>query len=550
MKPTLYAALLLLWLLAGCAPEEAPVPTAAAMAAAVTPAAEPARPAPGTTRPDATQVGKLDTLLNAPVPTPRSAKPAPPLPGSLPTVTPTGAAQRPSALALLLPSPTPAPPTTATPSAELRIAGSVGDVTVNVRGGPGTNYAIVGKLGPGAPVEIIGRTESGDWLRLCCVAGPDAGQDAGQEVERWVSAEFVTPRAGSRPWSDLPLAAIPPTPVAPAGGGGGSSGQPAASLAAAPADGLPGPGNFSAPGGVNPLTGLPGGSGGRPIIVCINNDDAARPQLGIGQADVVYEYLMEGYGITRFSAIFAGAGGAQVGPVRSARLINYYMGALYDAGLVCSGASDPVRYLLKHQAPFPYMDIDLDDASNINYSVSIGSDYRTRLRTSVDQLRRWLMDWGVEKAASIRGFTFGGAPGGGVPATTISIPYPSGTGCQVAYVYEGGSGRYLRSMGGGVHVDGVSGAQIAVENVIVQVVAHEATNIVEDSLGSTSIRINLFGSGPAIVFRDGQAFVGTWRSESRGDTPRFYDAQGAEIPLKPGKSWISVVPGTYTIGYQ
>jgi hypothetical protein len=50
--------------------------------------------------------------------------------------------------------------------------------------------------------------------------------------------------------------------------------------------------------------------------------------------------------------------------------------------------------------------------------------------------------------------------------------------------------------------------------------------------------------------RDGQAFVGTWRSESRGDTPRFYDAQGAEIPLKPGKSWISVVPSTYTITYQ
>ncbi|MCC6170206.1 MAG: DUF3048 domain-containing protein [Caldilineaceae bacterium] len=534
MKPILYTALLLLWLLAGCAPEEAPMPTAAA----ATPTAEETAPAP-----DTTQVGKLDTLLNAPVPTPRSAKAAPPLPGGLPTVTPTGAAQRPSALALLLPSPTPAPPDTATPSAELRTDGSVGDVTVNVRGGPGANYAIVGKLGPGAQVEIVGRTESGDWLRICCPAGQDG--------ESWVSAEFVTPRAGSRPLSDLPLAAIPPTPAAPAGGdGGGSSGQSAASLTAAPGDGLPGPGSFSAPGGVNPLTGLPGGSGGRPLIVCINNDYAARPQLGIGQADVVYEYLMEGYGITRFSAIFAGAGGGQVGPVRSARLINYYMGALYDAGLVCSGASDPVRYLLKHQAPFPYMDIDLDDASNINYSVSIGGDYRTRLRTSVDQLRRWLADWGVEKPASIRGFTFGGAPGGGIPAATISIPYPSGTGSQVAYVYDGGSGRYLRSMGGGVHVDGVSGAQVAVENVIVQVVAHEATNIVEDSLGSTSIRINLFGSGPAIVFRDGQAFVGAWRSESRGDTPRFYDAQGAEIPLKPGKSWISVVPSSYAIGYQ
>ena len=76
---------------------------------------------------------------------------------------------------------------------------------------------------------------------------------------------------------------------------------------------------------------------------------------------------MEGYGITRFSAIFYGTEAAQIGPVRSARLINYYMGALYDAGLICSGASDRVRYSLKHDAPFPYMDIDLDDPSNARY---------------------------------------------------------------------------------------------------------------------------------------------------------------------------------------
>ena len=89
-------------------------------------------------------------------------------------------------------------------------------------------------------------------------------------------------------------------------------------------------------------------------------------------------------------------------------------------------------------------------------------------------------------------------------------------------------------MSGGAHVDGNTGAQLAVDNVIVQYVPHQATDIVEDSLGSTSIRLDLFGSGQAIVFRDGQAFEGTWRSESRGDTPRFFDASGAEIPLKPG----------------
>ncbi|MCB0080816.1 MAG: DUF3048 domain-containing protein, partial [Caldilineaceae bacterium] len=346
------------------------------------------------------------------------------------------------------------------------------------------------------------------------------------------------------------LAEIPPTPEAPAPAANSAAAPAAASVGTGAGAGLPGGGGFGAPSGTNPLTGqgLPGGrSGQRPIIVCINNDFAARPQLGTSQADIMYEYLMEGYGITRFSGIFYGEDVGQIGPVRSARLINYYMGALYDAGLACSGASDAVRYLLKHEAPFPYMDVDLDDPSNTRYSVSIGSDYRTRLRTSTGQLRQWLADWGVEKAPSIRGFTFGNAPGGGVPATSISIPYPGGS--ASGYQYDGGSGRYLRFLAGGPHVDGNSGAQIGVENVIVQYVTHEATDIVEDSLGSTSIRLNLFGSGRAIVFRDGQAFEGTWRSESRGDLPRFYLADGQEIPLKPGHSWISVVPASYAISY-
>jgi hypothetical protein len=259
---------------------------------------------------------------------------------------------------------------------------------------------------------------------------------------------------------------------------------------------------------------------------------------------------MEGYGITRFSAIFYGDEAAQIGPVRSARLINYYMGALYDAGLLCSGASDQVRYSLKHEAPFPYLDIDLDDPSNTRYSVSIGSDYRTRLHTSTNGAARWLVDWGVAQAPALRGFTFGGIGSGGLPAGQIDIPYPRATGSQVRYQYDSGAGRYLRWLGGSPHTDGNSGAQLAFDNVVVQYTTHEATNIVEDSLGSTSIRLNLFGGGRAVLFRDGLAFSGTWRSDSRGDLPRFYNERGEEIALKPGRSWVSITPDTYTISYQ
>ena len=129
------------------------------------------------------------------------------------------------------------------------------------------------------------------------------------------------------------------------------------------------------------------------------------------------------------------------------------------------------------------------------------------------------------------GFSFGDAPSGGEPAATIAIDYPAVTGSNSGYTFDSASGKYLRFLGDDPHLDGNTGAQVGVENVVVQVVPHEETDMVEDSLGNTGIRLNLFGAGEAIVFRDGRAFRGTWRSDSRGDTPHFFDASGAEIRL-------------------
>ncbi|MEM7128927.1 MAG: DUF3048 domain-containing protein [Chloroflexota bacterium] len=426
--------------------------------------------------------------------------------------------------------------------------GQVDGELVNIRSGPTTIASVTGQASRGASLTILGQSEDGLWWQVCC---PSNQNEAG-----WIFGELVKLSAATIAETALiPVVVVPGLPVETTSVQAGTqvpaaSGGQASPVVAGPAPGLPGNGGFGTPGGINPLTGLPlpsGRNGQRPLIVCINNDFAARPQMGTSQADVMYEYLMEGYGITRFSGVFYGDDVAQIGPIRSARLINNYMGVLYDGGLVCSGASDPVRYILKHQVPFPYLDIDLDDPSNSRYTTNVGSDYRTRLRTDTGKLRRWLADWGSEKPGALRGFTFGSYPEGGTPATTISIPYPGIN--SVSYQHNG-NGQYLRFLGGTPHIDGNGSGQLKFENVIVQYVSHETTDIVEDSLGSLSIRLNLFGSGRAILFRDGMAFDGSWRSDSGGDMPRFFSSNGQEVPLKAGRSWISVVPASYAISYQ
>ena len=407
---------------------------------------------------------------------------------------------------------------------------------LNVRAQPSTDRDIIGSATLSQTVQIIGKTDTGDWLEVCCLPNGDTG---------WLYAEYVQVDGLSAISTTAKTESTPePSSAAPAA-------DALTALAPNEDNTLPGDGGWGIPSATDPLTGAPltADSLPRPVIVCINNDPQARPQFGIGAADVMYEYIMEGYSITRFSGIFFGTPPAQIGPIRSARLVNYYMGALYNAPLMCSGASDDVRYLLKNFAPFDYLDIDLDDPSNRLYTDNVGNDYRTRLRVGATGLKNWLSNWEIAPAG-LRGFTFGDAPADGEPATDIHIDYPAVTGSNVDYAFDTASGEYLRFLGDDPHLDGNTGKQVSVENVVVQVVPHQQTEMVEDSLGNTGIRLNLFGTGEAIVFRDGRAFRGTWRSDNRGDTPHFFDTAGAEIPLKPGHTWVSIVTslGDVTFG--
>lgn len=60
------------------------------------------------------------------------------------------------------------------------------DRRVNVRSGPGTDFAVVGKLEPGASVTVLARSDAGDWLRVRAVHA-DGLAEAG-----WVSAALVS----------------------------------------------------------------------------------------------------------------------------------------------------------------------------------------------------------------------------------------------------------------------------------------------------------------------------------------------------------------------
>jgi hypothetical protein len=287
-----------------------------------------------------------------------------------------------------------------------------------------------------------------------------------------------------------------------------------------------------------------------PIFICVNNDPMGRSaHWGLSQADLVYEYIVDGFSLTRITAMFQSQDADRVGPVRSARFPNIWMVQMYGGALACSGGSDHIRYLLKNEVGFPYLDADLDDPSNTVYFQNLGSDYRTRLQASTEGVRRWLADQGITLTWDKPGFAFSDAPpaGDAGPSAVIDIPYPGGN--DVEWQYDASLGGYIRFQGGEQQFDPATNQPILAKNVIVVAAEHILTDIVEDSLGTTGVDIKLNSFGDLRVFRDGKVWEGTWRASEDGP-PKWLGAGEAPIDLKPGQSWVQVVQAITDITYQ
>jgi hypothetical protein len=310
----------------------------------------------------------------------------------------------------------------------------------------------------------------------------------------------------------------------------------------------------SAPANVAPFTGLPVADPAvltrPPIFVCINNDAAGRAaHWGLSKADLVYEYIVDGFSLTRITAMYQSQEADRIGPVRSARYPNIWMVQMYGGVLACSGGSDAIRYLLKNEVGFPYLDADIDDPSNNQYFTNLGSDYRTRLQARTDGVRQWLADQGLELAWSKPGFPYSTETPANFAgdATVIDIPYPGGN--YVQWRYDPALGGYVRYQGDVQEIDPAIGGPLVTSNVIVAAAAHEVTDIIEDTLGTKGINIKLHEFGDLRVFRDGKVYEGTWRA-SQEAPPRWLGPGEVPVPLRPGQSWVQVVQQIEDVTYQ
>ena len=367
-------------------------------------------------------------------------------------------------------------------------------------------------------------------------SAPSAGGDEeGETAELQVIAE--APQAIASP-TLLPTIQPPPT-IAP---------LPTSTAEAAEVEAVQGIiSDFSD--GRNPLTGEavsnPANLQRRPLAVKLSNAPAVytRPQSGLNDADLVFEHTTEG-NLTRFTAIVYGETPPRLGPVRSARLIDIELPAMYDAALGYSGSSNGVASLLQNS----------DFRDRILYAWEKGY-YRTgedkpvehTLYATPELLWEALSEMGLNNPPN---FTTTNVfsnepPAGGTPAMALNLDY---NWTLVNWRYDPASGRYLRWTDDIPHLDGNTGEQVSAANVIVIAPNHaydaeicEQINN-DGTCAALSVEVQLWGSGGGSVFRDGQQYDVTWERLGRTDSLTFKDSEGNPFPLKIGNSWVQVVP--------
>ena len=286
----------------------------------------------------------------------------------------------------------------------------------------------------------------------------------------------------------------------------------------------------------------------RPLAVKISNSPASytRPQAGLSQADLVFEHVTEGP-ITRFTAIFYGQTPPQVGPIRSARLIDIELPAMYDAALAYSGSSIGVASKINH-SDFARRVLHSNDPGYFRTGEDKPWEHTLYGHPAVfwDSLTE--MDQNRPPEFSTNMAFSSTPPDGGQPATDMTINYDDWE--LVEWVYDAGINRYLRWADGEVHTDANTGAQLSAANVVVIYALHQQdVTICEYQVGNScqvySTEIQIWGDGPAIIFRDGRQYAATWKRENRPDMLTFYDASGAPLPLQIGNTWFQIIPPYY-----
>ncbi|HIY21635.1 MAG TPA: DUF3048 domain-containing protein [Candidatus Flavonifractor merdigallinarum] len=301
----------------------------------------------------------------------------------------------------------------------------------------------------------------------------------------------------------------------------------------------------------NPLTGEPLDEAyvnRRPVAVMLNNLKVALPQLGVAQADIIYECIVEG-GITRMMGVWQDPSETEgIGSIRSARPYYLELALGHDAIYIHAGGSEDAYSKISSWGVTA-----LDGVRGTYCGSSPGSNlmWRDSQRRKTMGYEHSVVTTGSNIAEKLEGYSFrldhkdgytyemefadDATPADGVTANTVTVPFSNvKTG---VFTYNSESGKYAVEEYGQPYVDGNTGEQVEVTNVLVLKTACRYTG---DSLGH--ITVDLTSGGEGYFACGGKMTEIRWSKGGRNDQLVYTTADGAPLTLGRGSSYVNIVP--------
>lgn len=294
----------------------------------------------------------------------------------------------------------------------------------------------------------------------------------------------------------------------------------------------------SIPEDINPLTGLTGlakdAQGKRPYAVVVENSPAARPQWGLCTPDIVVEGLVEG-GITRMLWLYSDIAPLEkAGPNRSARNNYIEVAEGFDAIYVHLGGSPHAYKLMNNDSSIDHIDgLKTDGYFSRDRSRGVAIEHTAYTKGE------WLL-----KATADKNIRTDIKPEYAVPFKFASAKRTLASACNSALItfsssykhtfeYNSEDGLYYNIMNTKPMTD-ENGKQMSVSNVIVIYcnVTYYDTKYAEWNLTK----------GKGLYISNGGCEEITWEKGSTHDMLKLYSADGNELELNTGKSWLGFVP--------
>ena len=293
----------------------------------------------------------------------------------------------------------------------------------------------------------------------------------------------------------------------------------------------------------SPLTGVEVADGDATkkavTAIMIENSPDARPQSGLKDAGQVYEAVAEG-GITRFIALYQESRPGLVGPVRSVRPYYVEWASAYDPATVHIGGSAKALQMIRSGT----YGVDLDQFFNAGafwratdrsapHNVYTNFDKLDALRESKGKTTSTFTSFPREDVKTMPART----------ASNITINVSSGS-FLTQYAYDEASNSYLRSHNGIAH-DDREGGRIS-PKVVVAIKVPMSLGF-EDG---NREQITTTGTGQAYVFQNGIVTEGTWQRDTDKSQLKLLAADGTEIKLARGQTWVTALANTRAVTWQ